>query len=393
MAGLAAGRRRDVTARRQTDQREVHLRQRVHGGRRGTVALLAVRGGARRIGVDVGKRRRIGEVAGLVAGVAGGAWRHRDVVRRQRDLVEVADIEALVAVGAVRAEPVRGGSARVQRILCTGRPVDHGHADPAHAGLVTGLAVVGDTGVVHRRAAEGLEVRRRVAGLAGLLRRHVLGRLARGDDVVVAAGAVAGYAGVVVGRGLPGQVQQVAGAALGEGLHMLRALADRRHVVVTAAAGADDVDVVEHRHRLPRERRVALGAVVGGQDVADGLRARAYARARSVTGEAVGRRALEDAADVAALARHLAVPAEQFEAGGEMVEAAGLGVADARAEQRRDAEDGASQHQAPGPDESLRSAGGHGSTLCGCFNRVRTYRAARASWRPHSRSTGVHYIT
>ena len=318
---------------------------------------LAVGGRTRRIGVDGAERPHDRQVTQDVARRALRGRGVRNVVARLVGLGEITHVETSVAALAVGT--ARRRRRRVPRILRGGRPVDHLDAIPAHAGLVAGLTVVDDAGMVHRRAGEGREIRRAVAGFAGVGGRHVRLRLARRMDVVVATHAVVGDANVIVMSGLPRQLHDVAGAAFGRSWNMGGGLADRLHAVMAAAASPQHVDMVELRNRTPTVRGMALRAIVARQDVVGRLGGRANARTGGMAGETVLRGPLEDAADVAALARHALVLPDQVEPGRKMIESRRAGVAGERREQATDAEQGRGKCQPGGTNKSLWSTRRH----------------------------------
>ena len=259
------------------------------------VAVGAARGNAGVAGCahHVGRPRRDRRVAGRAA------QRRRQVACRQhgRD-VERADREvrrrvAARAVGTLRRR-------RVIRVLRRGRPVDHRHAVPAHAGLVAGLAARGHAGMVHRRRGTktvGRHAARRVAGLAGLavdwqvIRRRLLddegeaadtgprtgaarmaGSAARGDagvqrraarvDTVVAGGGMA-LRTRGAGRDMPGWLDRcLVEIANVEPLMALRAVGVGRRGRMIGILGRRRP--VDHRDALPGHARLVAGLAARG---------------------------------------------------------------------------------------------------------------------------------
>lgn len=102
---------------------------------------------------------------------------------------------------------------------------------------------------------------------------------------------------------------------------MVGRLASCLHAVVAAAARAFHLRVIETSGGHPRRCRMAFAATIGAQDMLGCFCAAADARASHMASDAISRRALEHAADVAGLAARVAMRAGQLEPAREVIEA------------------------------------------------------------------------
>jgi hypothetical protein len=235
-------------------------------------------------------------------------------------------------LGYTPGERGRGVAARavaglwVVGVLRCGGPIDHRHAEPAHAALVTrGARYRGHRRMIHCGAAESCEVRARMTALAGnvsdgnmicrgLPRRNI----GEGLSDAVASCAAACDARMVEARGYPAD-RHMADVTLFTGRDMVGRLAGRLHIVVTTGAVAENLCMVEIRRRIPRRRRVAGLAAIGTHDVACGFAERCNAGTHEMTAGAVTRCSLENGIHVARFTRHFAVCAVELKARGQMV--------------------------------------------------------------------------
>lgn len=302
-----------------TDDGEIDRRQRERRRIR-AVTLLAIGRGGLNVLMDRRHRRHDRHVIEDVTVDARNGSR-RNVIGRFRGFVEIPDIEARVAIRTIGT--TRRCRGRMIGIRRQGRAIHHRHAVPLHPGFVASLASVRDAGVVHDRAGEGDEIRRRVTHLAGFSGREVGLRFARCVHVVVTARAIVVNAGViVVGRG-PWQRDQMARAAFRQCRDVIGPLADRLHAVVAGTAGTQHINMVKLRNRLPTVRRMAGLAVVRREDVIERLRRRPVASTRRVTGKAVFGRAFKNAADMTTLTRDRSVQPHELKPGRVVIKGAG----------------------------------------------------------------------
>ena len=200
-------------------------------------------------------------------------------------------------------------------------PRDDRDAEEAHARFVAARAGDGrDHRVIHLRAAERREVRRRVTGFARrAVGREMRRRHTRGFHVVVATRAVAGDVRVTEQRAGPAD-GGVARIALEIGLDVGRALALGLHAVVTRRTAAARFGVVELHRGRESDRRVTRFAAIGRQDVIRRLRRRTHLGADAVAGGAILRCAFENGVDVAGFAGQIAVLTGKLEARGQVIE-------------------------------------------------------------------------
>lgn len=118
---------------------------------------------------------------------------------------------------------------------------------------------------IHRREDVGV-----VTVFANVRRRYVSRVLARGIRAVVAACAIAAYVDMIeVGRRPAGG--GVAVVTVVAALDVRRRLAACRHAVVTGAAGADDLGVIDGENGREYVGRVAVFADIAGLNVREVL--------------------------------------------------------------------------------------------------------------------------
>ena len=102
VAHLARLRGWDVVRRRGHDLEAGRTRKRTHRGTRRRMALGAIRGLARRIGMDIDKRRHDRVIRHLMAVTARGGGRYRHVVRRLHLAREIVEVRAVTADAVAR---------------------------------------------------------------------------------------------------------------------------------------------------------------------------------------------------------------------------------------------------------------------------------------------------
>ena len=200
----------------------------------------------------------------------------------------------------------------------------HRHAEEGQACFVAVRAGHGrrDDRVVHARAAEARVLRRDMAGLArrrvnrDMRWRHALRRHA------VVTGRAAGHdAEVIEDRTGPAH-GRMAGIAFQRCRDMTRTLALRLHAVVATRTAPEHFGVIEIYRGVPRHGRVAGLAAIGAHDVADRLgRGQHAIDAEPVASGALARRTLEHRIVVAALARQVAMLANELESCGQVIKA------------------------------------------------------------------------
>lgn len=159
----------------------------------------------------------------------------------------------------------------------------------------------------------------------------VIAGLASGRDIVVATGARSSNSSVIEPRHRPVN-SVVAAVALIAADDVIGWLARLHGTVVTLHASALRLAVVEPGNGIPGVRAVAVSAGVGGEHVIQGLAAAGDLRAATVTGEAIGGRALEATVHMTDFALHIFMKAAQFKPGGIVIEIGRLrGITEQRA--------------------------------------------------------------